>query len=100
MGLVLRQVRACDGSCCRGSPRFPNERGDDCLYHITPVGKERGGCMLMNDPRLVPEAGVKSFPFPERDAKDVFLETCVEWPHNKRPAIGDTGDCCWQWMEP
>ena len=100
MGLVLRQVRACDGSCCRESPRFPNARGDDCIYHLAPAGKERGGCKLMIDPSLVPLAGVKSSPYPERDAKDVYRETCVEWPQkNSLKEIGDTGDCCWQWVK-
>ena len=105
MALVLRQVRRCDGQCCRESPRFPNADGTDCIHHLTSSdGKENAGCELMNNPAKRPNPGVKSVlvGWESLKAVDVFQDTCVDWPHNTpviHQKIGDTGGCCWQWEE-
>ncbi len=86
MTLVLNKTRACDGSCCKDHPRFPNEDGTDCIYHKPPVkGKESSGCMLMTNSNLVP---------PDNE---LFQRTCVEWPQNMYGR--GTGNCCWQWID-
>ena len=101
MALVLKKVRRCDGSCCKQAPRWPNERGDDCIYHINPDGKESSGCQLMTGIKSLIEDGVTtSVAYPDRTALVVFKDTCVDWPQkNSLREIGDTGDCCWQWVE-
>lgn len=100
MALILVKVRRCDGSCCRESPRFPNRNGDDCIYHITSDGKESSGCQLMTGEKTLARDGTKSIPFPDRDEYAVYIDTCVDWPQkNSFRELGDTGDCCWQWVE-
>ena len=45
-------------------------------------------------------AGSISVAFSKKDGQIVFQQTCVDWPQkNSTPKIGDTGDCCWQWVE-
>lgn len=105
MALVLKQVRRCDGACCRESPRFPNIDGTDCRYRITGTdGKETSGCGLMVDSKLIPKPNVKCelIGWEDRSAEEVFTETCVNWPQNipvtfHRP--DKTGGCCWQFVE-
>ena len=46
--------------------------------------------------RDVPMPNEMSVIFPDRSAKEVFEETCLNWPHNSHR---DTGDCCWQWVD-
>lgn len=100
MALVLKKVRRCDGSCCKESPRFPNRAGDDCIYHLKTGGKEASGCQLMTGTKTILDGGTKSFAFPDRDAYRVYIDTCVDWPQkNSTPRLGNTGDCCWQWVE-
>ncbi len=100
MALVLKQVRRCDGSCCRQSPRFPNARGDDCIYHINPDGKDSSGCQLMTGEKSLARDGTRSIPFPTRDEYQVYVETCVEWPQkNSIKELGNTGNCCYQYVE-
>ena len=90
--LVLVRQRACDGSCCKQSPRFPTPDGKDCIYH------NNSGCALMHDQSLCPEGKNKIFP-KETNLK-VFYDTCINWPQNiEKPRIGQTGDCCWQYIE-
>ncbi len=98
MTLILQQLRRCDGSCCRQSPRFPNADGTDCGMRSTTLGKESKGCRLMTGEITLKDDGTKSFAFPERDALQVYVDTCVNWPQNTRPGK-DLGDCCWEWVE-
>lgn len=86
----LVQVRKCDGSCCKASPRFPNEAGDDCRYHID------NGCQLMRDASLIPEE-LESVKLPHLTTVDDFIVTCKQFPQFY-PAHRATGDCCWQWV--
>lgn len=83
----LRRVRPCDGQCCKESPRFPNVDKTDCVYHDN-------GCALMRGEAEVPDG--ESYILPGRTAREVYEETCMNWPHNlpDRP----TGGCCWQWQ--
>lgn len=98
MSLILRQIRTCDGACCRESPRFPNVDHSDCVYHDTANGKENAGCMLMRGDTEVPSDGGVSFE--GKTTEQVYQETCVEWPQkNSVQKVGDTGGCCWQWVE-
>jgi hypothetical protein len=93
--MILKQTRECDGSCCRAHPRFPNVKGDDCIYHLNLNGKESSGCELMIDPSKMPDD--KSVIYPELTSSEVFKKTCLDWPHNM--ADRGTGDCCWQWID-
>jgi len=97
MPLKLIQVRKCDGACCREAPRFPNADHSDCIYHDR-TGKEEGGCMLMKDASLIPIG--KCPALPDKEAGEAFQNTCVDWPHNSEPLLGETGGCCWQWVKP
>ena len=98
MSLVLQQVRRCDGACCKESPRFPNERGNDCIFHTSGKGKESSGCMLMTGERTI--GNRKAVDFERRNAKRVYEEKCVAWPQkNSVGEVGDTGGCCFQWVE-
>lgn len=98
MVLELRQVRRCDGSCCRQAPRFPNADHSDCIYHKASDGKETSGCMLMTGEVEVPtEGGVL---YKGLSTEGVYQETCVLWPQkNSELEVGDTGDCCWQLVD-
>lgn len=91
MTLVLKQVRECDGACCRESPRFPNADHSDCIYHDR-TGKENNGCRLMRGDDPIPTKG--GVLCKDLTTKQLFEETCVKWPHNMPDR--DTGDCCWQ----
>jgi hypothetical protein len=97
----LVQTRACDGQCCRESPRFPTPDGLDCEFRNAGVGKEFGGCQIQENVTLRGGVqGIDSIVMPGRDALVVFIETCIEWPQNtpqEKQRIGDTGGCCWQW---
>lgn len=98
MALVLKQVRRCDGACCKESPRFPNERGNDCIFHKSRVGKESSGCMLMTGEMTLSNERVVAYV--GRDAQSVFEETCEAWPQrNSTVEVGDTGGCCWQYVD-
>ncbi len=87
----LVQVRDCDGACCRESPRFPNHDRSDCLYHGT------GGCMLRRDPSLIPDGDCPAYP--RYTAADAVVVHCRGWPQNSTPKPGETGGCCFQWVE-
>lgn len=98
MALQLVQVRACDGKCCRESPRFPNVDHSDCIYHDTLNGKENAGCMLMRSAAPIPING--GVPLGDLTTEEVYQETCVAWPQkNSIPEPRDTGGCCWQWID-
>lgn len=104
MALVLQQIRRCDGQCCKESPRFPNPAGTDCIHHLNPKGKESSGCALMVDSSQVPVEGFKSrlIRWEDRDARDVFQETCINWPQNiplRVQRLTKTGGCCWQFVD-
>jgi hypothetical protein len=77
----LRRVRACDGQCCKESPRFPTADRSSCLY------LENGRCLIQAGKAEVPE-----------NYEDWFINTCLRWPHFWR-AGRDTGGCCWQWVD-
>jgi len=101
MALVLKQVRLCDGACCREMPVFPNAKGDDCIYRIATLGPHSSGCQLMLDPTKQPPPGEKTNLKKEtRDAIDVFNDACVNWPktHATYKVGRPTGGCCWQWV--
>lgn len=87
----LVQVRDCDGACCRESPRFPNHDRSDCLYHGT------SGCMLRRDPSLIPDGACPAYP--RYTAADAVVVHCRGWPQNSTPKPGETGGCCFQWVE-
>ncbi len=96
--LKLVQVRRCDGECCRESPRFPNADHTDCIYHDTAGGKENLGCMLMRGDATI--GRVDSVRLANKTAQQVYQDTCIDWPQkNSVPDRGDTGGCCWQWVE-
>lgn len=94
--MKLVQVRPCDGKCCEESPRFPDRRykkKKKCRYF-----KLEGPhhCQIQSGKRKCPSG--ESPVWPGRSAKEVFQETCVEWPHNSPEGRG-TGGCCWQWID-
>ena len=89
MSLVLKQVRTCDGACCIESPRFHNEDHSDCIYRD--ASKPEKGCMLM--------AGTAELPKGDLSAKVFFQKTCVDWPEHGVKRIGQTSNCCQQWVE-
>ena len=92
--LELIQVRKCDGQCCRESPRFPNADHSDCIYHD---GKDKTkGCALQRDPSLIPKG---KCPVIDMTAVQALQETCINWPQNSDRNIGETGGCCFQWIE-
>lgn len=88
MALQLKQVRPCDGECCKESPRWPNKDHSDCIYHIN------NGCALMKKDIEVPDE--ESIIFPGQSAKRVFELTCIDWPQNMPGR--KTANCCWQWV--
>ena len=54
----------------------------------------------MTGEKTILDDGTKSVVSPLRDAYTVYIDTCVDWPQkNSIPRIGDTGDCCWQYVE-
>jgi len=91
----LVQTRSCDGQCCRESPRFPNDDHTDCKYR-DPTNPEKG-CLLQRDPSLIPEGNCPALP--KMGAKEAFELTCINWPENSDPKLGETANCCWQWVE-
>ncbi len=115
MSIALKQVRPCDGQCCKESPRFPTRSGKDCIYRTSKTsGKDdiaRGGaafgCALMRGVSMLdPEE--MSVIFPSEKAQAVFERTCVQWPQNTKISwtrkadgtmeVGSTAGCCWQWI--
>ena len=92
--MELVQVRECDGACCVEGPRFPNEDHSDCIYRD--ATKEGRGCKLQIDPSLIPDG--PSPVFFNMSAKEAFQKTCLCWPESSDSKIGETGGCCWQWM--
>jgi len=84
---------------------FPNENHSDCIYHNTgELGKENAGCQLMLDLSMRPDESkkMKDKMFNGINAVVLFESTCKKWPQNmplKDQKIGQTGDCCWQWVE-
>lgn len=86
----LVQVRECDGVCCDEHPRWPNEDGTRCIYHVD------NGCELMRDHNLIPEVCPAQ---PHLTGCDAFIITCMQFPQNKRPGKDLTGGCCWQWVD-
>ena len=106
-GIGVRRLvrhRACDGSCCVSSPRFPNGAGttesphqnSDCRFHLT-NGKENHGCQIMENVVFLPNPGTPAELIGETlDARDLFIQTCLDWPQNTDTAF-DCGNCCWRW---
>lgn len=96
--MQLKQVRSCDGACCRESPRFPNADHSDCIYHDTRGGKETAGCILMRGDAEIPKEG--GVALKGKTTEQVYQETCVAWPQKNSVAdTGDTGRCCFQWVD-
>lgn len=93
--MKLVQTRSCDGACCKESPRWPNEKGSDCIYHDG-SGKLTTRCSLQRGDISVPTK--ESPAWPGRSAEDVYQETCVNWPQNSK-IDRPTGGCCWQRVE-
>lgn len=97
--MQLVQVKRCDGACCRESPRFPNADHSDCIFHDTSGGKETAGCMLMTGAKTL-RGDEQIIKYEGRTRQSIFEETCVAWPQkNSVPEVGNTGNCCWQWVE-
>lgn len=97
MAWVLVQVRICDQACCRENPRFPINDNDwsDCQYRD---GTGDRGCALMRGDALVPDEESKIFE--GKTAEEVYQDTCVNWPQeNSLRRLGETGACCWKWVD-
>lgn len=97
---ALVQYRACDGSCCHATPRFPvagNPR--ECRYHDHSL-RPGGGCVLMAFPERQAELVGLRVLGPEKyeTVPAWFKRTCVDFPQNLGPT-GDPGDCCYRWEE-
>lgn len=91
--LKLIQVRKCDGQCCKESPRFPDENGNDCIYR-DPRHPEKG-CTLQIDSSLIPEGRCPVMT--NMSAEEAFINTCLRWPQETGELkLGETGGCCWQ----
>lgn len=103
--MQLVQVRTCDGVCCEENPRFPTPDHTDCIYHNSGnLGKDNAGCQLMLDPSLIPDDSKKMIDkmFDGITSVELFKSTCVAWPQNtsvKNQIEGNTGGCCFQWVE-
>lgn len=91
--MPLMQVRVCDGVCCKESPRFPNESGDDCIYRTNPDPAK--GCALRNWTDEELDSLPVSPAIPTQSGKQTFLDTCKNW----LPSKGKEGGCCWQWID-
>ena len=91
MVLALKQVRDCDGECCRESPRYPNADRSDCIFH------DAGGCQIKRGEAEIPKG--MSAALPHLTNKQDFELTCVGWPQNSDPKLGETANCCWQWVD-
>ena len=91
--MKLIQVRECDGQCCRESPRWPTRDGKSCVYLDS-----NNRCSVKINSVMLAIAG-PSPAFPNRSAAETFKETCDDWPQNSNPKIGQTSECCWQWVE-
>ena len=89
MTLVLKQVRKCDGACCKASPRFPTPDGKSCVY------LDFGGCRIQQGTEVCPKG--QSSLYPEETNYEVFKRTCLNWPDNLPGR--NTGNCCKQWIE-
>jgi hypothetical protein len=92
--MKLVQVRKCDGACCVEGPRFPNKDGSDCIYRDSSLPGR--GCTLQDGSKKMPEGNCPVLP--DMSAAEAFRETCLDWPANSDPKIGETAGCCWQWM--
>ena len=90
MALVLQQVRECDGACCN---RWPTPDGTSCTYL-----NDDNLCMIKLGEKSIPRK--RSPHMLSRTAKETFRIDCVEWPQQHcEPKLGETADCCWQWVE-
>jgi hypothetical protein len=86
----LVQTRDCDGACCRESPRWPNADRSDCLFHDHSCRIRRG------EAEIPEESPVRQ----NMTGVDVFILDCLQWPQkNCRARIGQTVNCCWQWVD-
>ncbi len=102
--LALVQVRPCDGACCKAAPRFPVARGVCKYFDDTidvEVGKAGRFCKLFADTSKQRELSKRprETNLNKLSDRDYFQQTCVDWPQNSTPKIGDTAGCCWQWVE-
>ena len=88
MALVLVQVRACDGECCREKPRWPKRGTCEFL--------KNGKCQIMEGRKSVPVSDSPAWP--GRDSNEVYQETCVDFPQNTHEGR-DLMGCCWQWID-
>ena len=86
----LKQIRECDGQCCEEKPRWPTADGKSCQY------LEDGKCLIKSGDAPVPAESSPTWP--DRDPKEVFTETCLNWPQNS-PEGRDVGGCCFQWVD-
>lgn len=89
---LIKQVRPCDGACCRVSPLRAVQRNDgkDCFFR-DPALPDRG-CAIMRDIRRVQE-------LTKREAIQ-FERGCLNWPQNcTRETQKTFGNCCWDWAD-
>ena len=91
--MKLVQVRKCDAACCKESPRFPDRR-----YKIPRCKYLKDNlCQIQSGERPIPKG--ESPIWPGRSSKDVFEDTCLNWPESSDPKLGETEGCCWQWVD-
>ena len=91
MALQLKQVRPCDGECCKESPRWPNKDHSDCIYH------DDKGCKIHRGEAEIPKGPCPVIP--SLDGPQVFKKYCTDWPQkNCDTKLSETANCCWQWV--
>ena len=92
MSLVLKQVRECDGACCKESPRWPTHHGLTCRY------LKGNLCTIKTGEDKLPSK--RSPAAPDMTAEECFRIYCMEWPQQHcEEKIGETANCCWQWID-
>jgi hypothetical protein len=89
--MKLVRVRECDGACCKASPRWPTKDGKSCVFL-----SQDNLCKIKLNPELLPRE--PSPVYPNRSSKETFQETCVDWPQKGVQSIGQTDECCLQWV--
>ena len=89
--LYLKQVRECDGQCCKDSPRFPIVIDGTRTCKFLDIQANGLHCSIQRGTAKVPSG--MSVPLPHLTNQEAFQLTCIDWPTNR---IGrNTGGCCW-----
>lgn len=88
--MILDQVRECDGACCKESPRWPNADRSDCIFH------DAKGCQITRGEAEIP---IGQSRIVDMTTVEFYENTCLNWPQNSDPKLGETANCCWQWID-